>query len=70
MRRYPTIEDRYKLSPEEYQRAFHRPDWRCEDSPTGAHHWLYIGKNYWFCIYCGERTNSFRMEMPSSYLDE
>jgi len=27
--------------------------WRCDNSPTGAHHWVeHLG--LWFCIYCSE----------------
>jgi len=29
-------------------------EWRCVDSPTGAHHWFerHAGSNLFFCKYC------------------
>jgi hypothetical protein len=29
--------------------------WKCEHSPTGAHHWLSPTGNIFVCIYCGHK---------------
>jgi len=39
--------------------------WKCEDSPTGAHHWIEIhGKGIYQCKWCEEVK-----EYPSNFTD-
>lgn len=39
-----------------------RRSWQCEDSSTGAHHWVNVtGTRVWICQYCGDDTDQFIM---------
>lgn len=42
------MKKRKGLTPEQLERA------KCEDSPTGAHHWVIGQDGSGYCKYCGE----------------
>ena len=44
------------------------PDWRCQYSGSGAHHWKHVfGTKWWVCIYCAEATNKFPSNPSNRY---
>lgn len=49
-----------------YIRMFKRVWWKCQDSPTGAHHW-YMGMEdtKWKCIHCGQEVKGFGHIIPT-----
>lgn len=40
-----------------YGEYLRRGLWRCDRSPTGAHHWELDGADHGQCIYCGWKEN-------------
>ena len=36
----------------------------CERSPTAAHHWVHVKREWWVCRYCLIWTDSFMLSWP------
>ena len=43
-----------------------RLNWKCEESPTGAHHWIHMQKRIWECKFCHSTTSAFAMDWKPS----
>ena len=49
-----------KLTQEEYEEKHHRPYYKCKDSPTGVHHWVWDSSLcIWACQWCSRMVKQF-----------